>query len=114
MIRPVYILLTFGLIFFGSRIYSQTMDPSFEDFKKYKCPKELEPKFSVVGPAFITTKNISFRLNNFSGKKPVFCRMEDNISSRHNFIFQLRAGTDDQYRKLAFPKKVEKTPKFIE
>lgn len=113
MIRRLHILFFAWMMLGISNSYSQTIDPCFADFKKYSFHQRFEPVFKVSGTAFITKKNISFKLNS-TGRKPMFCRMEDNISSRYNFIFQLRTGSDENYRSLAFPKKVEKRSKYLE
>lgn len=35
-----------------------------------------------------------------SEKKPVFCRMEDNLYKRFNVWIVMRAGSDEEYKKL--------------
>src|ERR1051326_3727861 len=35
--------------------------------------------------------------------KPFFCRMEDNLYRQFNFSIILRAGSDEQYRKMKLP-----------
>ena len=35
--------------------------------------------------------------------RPIFCRMEDHLYKRFNVWIVLRAGSDDDYRRLAFP-----------
>jgi hypothetical protein len=109
----IYIVLFFAFVLTGTKIYSQTADPKFSDFKEHSFHKRFEPVFKISKPAF-NKKEISFRSNNANGKKPVFCRMEDNISNRYNFTFQLRAGSDEHYRSLAFPDRVEKRKKYFE
>jgi hypothetical protein len=110
----LYIVLFLSFILTGNKIYSQTADPKFSDFKEHSFHKKFAPVFKISKSAFLSKKEISFRSNNANGKKPVFCRMEDNISNRYNFIFQLRAGSDEHYRSLAFPDRVEKRKKCFE
>jgi hypothetical protein len=110
----ICVVLFFSLVLIGNKVYSQTANPKFSDFKKYSFHKKFEPVFKISDPAFLTKTELSFKLKEVTGKKPVFCRMEDNISSRYNFIFQLRAGSDEHYRSLAFPDGVEKRKKYFE
>jgi hypothetical protein len=101
------------MVFIVTRSYSQVSDPQFTDFKKSRFHKMFYPVFRTSGPTFIE-KNLSFKPGNPVGRKPVFCQMEDHISSRYNFVLQLRAGSDEHYRSLAFPERVEKRKRYVE
>lgn len=94
--------------------FAQTRDPKFTSFQNYYLAKQFEFKFYYNRPTALAIKSSSFTLQTPNLKKPIFCRMEDNISDRYNFIFQIRAGSDEHYRSLAFPERVEKRKRYIE
>jgi hypothetical protein len=102
-----------SFLFSSGFVISQSSDSLFKDLKFRKNVDSFLPVF-VANPSFLARKEISFHLSNSSSQKPVFCRMEDNISNHYNVMFQLRAGSDLDYRKIAFPKKVESSSKYIE
>ena len=51
-------------------------------------------------PQSIAIVNNSFLSPTQSVKKPMFCRMEDNLHKRFNIWIVMRAGSDDEYKKL--------------
>jgi len=142
MAKRFHMLFFVVIILNLSYSYSQNANPSFEDFKKspigkstskststvlpshskdpsfkdFKCNflDHFRPVFQLAGPPQLVRTQGPLSFSSAPSKKPIFCRMEDNISNRYNFQFQLRAGTDEQYRNLAFPRKVEKRNKLLE
>lgn len=51
-------------------------------------------------PQSIAIINNSFLKQTQSVKKPMFCRMEDNLHKRFNVWIVMRAGSDEEYKKL--------------
>ncbi|MBK7666801.1 MAG: hypothetical protein IPJ32_05265 [Sphingobacteriaceae bacterium] len=61
----------------------------------------------------IAIANYSFLKQTQSVKKPMFCRMEDNLHKRFNIWIVMRAGSDEEYKKLIYEEnkpKHESTP----
>ncbi len=82
--------------------YSQTSRTIF-----FECKSEiLKPgrqyqrlNFSST-PQSIAIANNSFLKQAQPVKKPMFCRMEDNLHKRFNVWIVMRAGSDDEHKKL--------------
>ncbi len=81
--------------------YSQTqrkilLDCKSEILKPGKRPQPLN--FSSTLQPYLT--NNSFLDPIQPAKKPMFCRMEDNLHKRFNVWIVMRAGSDEEYKKL--------------
>lgn len=73
------------------------MECKSEILKPGQHPSQLN--FSSTQLVKATTSN-SFLNPIQTGKKPMFCRMEDDLHKRFNVWIVLRAGSDEEYKKL--------------
>jgi hypothetical protein len=101
MAKLLYIRFFFCLLLvgFGIKIFAQQktlvqsnnlyfkVEKSFLFFSNPKAPVLIQQDYSF-------TKSIQ------QNKRPVFCRMEDNLHKRLNVWILFRAGSDADYRKL--------------
>ena len=99
-------VLVFALVFTAGLVFSQNTVASFSRFKNNFINKSVKPVFSLSDMAIAKT-GCNFALQ-YPPRKPMFCRMEDKLHSKFNVWLQLRAGSDLEYRKLAFPESVDK------
>src|SRR3954468_6998039 len=81
--------------------YSQTPDRIILECKS----QILKPGHSSRPLNFSSTLQPNLTDRSFlssvqSGKKPMFCRMEDNLCKRFNVWIVMRAGSDEDYKKL--------------
>jgi hypothetical protein len=101
------------IIFLGAcnNSYSQKNNPGFTAFKNNYFGRSFEPVFNFSNKTYLTKKDRTFEIiaPSLFHKKPIFCRMEDKFCDRFNVWLQLRAGSDNDYRRLAFPENIEKT-----
>lgn len=101
--RWVFILAFICLV---NLMFSQKTDPSFPQFKSNSFNTNFKLAFSASTKTIIRTNN-NFALQH-PERKPMFCRMEDKLHDKFKVWLQLRAGSDQDYRKLAFPEKIDK------
>ena len=112
--RTGVIILILVFIFSKNNSFAQVNDPKFLLFKNNYFGKNFEPVLKPIGGTYRIQEEFSFTPPSLFApvnKKPMFCRMEDNFSKRYNVVLQFRAGTDEQYRKMAFPEEIDKTKK---
>ena len=107
-------IFLFFIVFLASRVFAQA-DPSFLHFKNNHLNTNYKPLFALSAPSILVRTEYNFKLSS-PIKKPVFCRMEDKLCNKFNVWLQLRAGSDQDYRKLAFPESSDgtKRSKLIE
>jgi hypothetical protein len=80
--------------------YSQTTNRFLLDCKSELLkPGRTQKPLNFSSSANVITQNY-FLIQPQLGKKPMFCRMEDNLHKRFNIWIVMRAGGDEEYRKL--------------
>lgn len=89
------------ILFSASILIAQKSNSYFSQFKNNLFSKNFKPLFTISAPLLRTEYN--FKLST-PERKPIFCRMEDKLCNKFNIWLQLRAGSDEEYRKMAFPK----------
>ncbi len=70
-------------------------------------PKKEDPIlfFSLTQQPIFIKQDYSFSRSVDMIKRPMFCKMEDKLHKRFNVWITLRAGTDEDYRKLICDRK---------
>jgi hypothetical protein len=106
------VLMVF-IILSASIASAQKADPSFLQFKNNYFGKNFKPVFALSAPVVLIRTEYNFKISS-PQRKPMFCRMEDKLCNKFNIWLQLRAGSDQDYRKLAFPQEVHNTKRLIE
>jgi hypothetical protein len=74
------------------------------NFPKFKTESAVRISYSTSDHHPIQN-NYSFSKIFLSTKRPMFCKMEDNLHKRFNVWIVFRAGLDEEYRKLIAVKK---------
>jgi hypothetical protein len=93
------------LIFSGTKYFAQDPKLDFHNLKPilFKTEKPLLFFSSIPQPSLQT--DLSFAKAFHATKRPMFCKMEDNLHKRLNVWIVLRAGSDADYRKLIVTEK---------
>jgi hypothetical protein len=100
------VLILFSLLS-ASIIFAQKADLSFLQFRLSPLNNNFKPVFTLSSPAALVRTECNFAISG-QQRKPMFCRMEDKLCNKFNVWLQLRAGSDQDYRKMAFPQEVNK------
>lgn len=98
----------FFIMISASIVSAQKTDPFFVQSKNYSFNRNFKTVFVSVAPSLLKRTEYNFKIS-APERKPVFCRMEDKLCNKFNVWLQLRAGSDLEYRKLAFPEEQYKT-----
>lgn len=106
-------VLVFFIALLSGTVSAQQTGTSFLLFNNNYCGNNFKPVFALSGSSTLSRTENNFKLLS-PQKKPVFCRMEDELCNTFNVCLQLRAGSDQDYRNLAFPEKIDKRSKLIE
>ncbi len=89
-------IFVFSLLFLSNISFAQTIKFDFPDFKMKPAVKK---GYSFSDVHSIQT-NYSFSKIFLGTKRPLFCKMEDNLHKRFNVWIVFRAGLDENYRRL--------------
>lgn len=95
----------FALLFFALFTYLVGIGQSVACFKRWLTPLSFGVKSTSLNqtkPFSVELFNQSkiMKLGNAPEKLPFFCSMENKFSKKFNLFLVLRAGNDEQYRKL--------------
>lgn len=101
--KKIFCLL---LLIGGTKLFAQQAKLDLPEFKSNTVISCQKPTLNFLTRNYSVIKiENSFSEVHSSVKRPLFCRMEDNLHKRFNVWIVLRAGSDDEYRKLIAPKK---------
>ncbi|HWY10421.1 MAG TPA: hypothetical protein VN026_03795 [Bacteroidia bacterium] len=107
MMRVLHIRFIFNLLLlsFGSKSFAQQSSLKLLDCKSDVLTGKEKPIlfFSTFQYHSVQTDFSLKQLN--TARRPMFCRMEDDLHKRFNVWIVLRAGSDADYKKLIEPQK---------
>lgn len=93
-VRSLIFILT--IMFLGYSGLAQTIK---FDFPKFKAEPSIKKSYSLSVQHSVPN-SLSFSTVFHATKRPMFCKMEDNLHKRFNVWIVFRAGLDEDYRKL--------------